>query len=104
MGSPAQGKVKIELYEDSDHSGQIEQDAAQGWKVTKDKIWAVEIPILKDGYVRYSIPFTAFSDSNPGIGSDKFGEGPILRMQLIFVAASQEGTIDCALDNLIITN
>jgi hypothetical protein len=104
MGSAAQGKIKVELYEDSNKSGQIEQDPNQGWKVTSDKIWAVELPIMKDGYCRYSIPFSAFGDANPGIGSGKFGEGPILRMQLIFVAASQEGTVDCALDNIIITN
>jgi len=104
LGGAPQGKIKLELYEDSNTSGAIEQDAQQGWKVTSDKIWAVEIPIMKDGYTRYSMPFTAFSDSNPGIGSDKFGDGNILRMQLIFIAASQEGSVDCAVDNIIFTN
>jgi hypothetical protein len=104
MGSTYEGKVKIELYEDSDKSGTIEQDPEQGWKVINDDIWSVEIPILKGGYTRYSIPFSAFSDANPGVGSDKWGEGPILRMQLIFVASAKQGTIECAVDNILITN
>jgi len=104
MGSTFEGKVKIELYEDSDKSGTIEQDPNQGWMVTNDDIWSVEIPILKSGYTRYSIPFAAFSDTNPEIGADKWGEGPILRMQLIFVASNKIGTVECAIDNIIITN
>ena len=104
MGGPDQGKIKLELYEDSNKTGAIEQDAQQGWKVTSDKIWAVEVPIMRDGYTRYSIPFSAFSDGNPGTGSDKFGDGNFLRMQLIFVASSQEGSVDCAVDNIIFTN
>ena len=104
LGGPDQGKIKLELYEDSNKSGAIEQDAQQGWKVTSDKIWAVEVPIMRDGYTRFSIPFSAFSDGNPGTGSDKFGDGNFLRMQLIFVASSQEGSVDCAVDNIIFTN
>lgn len=104
MGSREQGKVKLELYQDSDRSGDIQQDPNNGWKVTKDDIFSVEVPILRDGYTRYSVPFIAFSDSNPGTGTDRFGDGPILRLQLILVAATQEGSVDCAVDNIIITN
>lgn len=104
LGSTYEGKVKIELYEDSDKSGTIEQDPNQGWKVTNDDIWSVEIPILKSGYTRYSIPFSAFSDANPEVGADKWGEGPILRMQLVFVASAEQGTVECAVDNILITN
>jgi hypothetical protein len=103
MGSKDRGKIKIELYEDSDKSGAIEQDAQQNWKVTNDAIWAVEIPILGDGYTRYSIPFLSFSHANTGIGSDKWGEGPVLRMQLIFIAATPEGSVNCAVDNILFT-
>jgi hypothetical protein len=104
FGSRPGGKIKIELYEDDDLSGEIEQDAAMGWKPTRDDIWEVEIPILGGGYTRYSIPFTAFTDSNPGVGNDAWGgTGSILRVQLIFIAASQEGSVDCAVDNIIFT-
>lgn len=103
-GSEKGGKVKIELYEDDNKSGEIEQDASQGWRPTKDDIWFLEIPILGEGYTRYSIPFTAFHDSNPGVGNDQWGgTGAVLRLQLIFVAASQEGSVDCAVDNLLFT-
>ncbi len=104
LGGLPQGKVKVELYQDSDKSGDIQQDANNNWKVTKDDIFGVEVPILKDGYTRYSIPFIAFSVSNPGVGTGRFGDGPILRMQMIFIAATQEGSVDCAVDNIIITN
>ena len=104
LGSAQQGKVKVELYQDSDKSGDIQQDPNNNWKVTKDDIFGVEVPILRDGYTRFSIPFTAFSVSNPGVGTARFGDGPILRMQMIFIAASQEGSVDCAVDNIIITN
>jgi len=104
LGSKEQGKIKIELYEDDDKSGEIEQDPDNGWKPTKDDIWSVEIPILKDGYTRYSIPLTAFSDTNPGVGNDKLGgAGPLLKMQVIFIANKQEGSIDCAVDNIMFT-
>jgi len=104
FGSRAGGKIKIELYEDDDKSGEIEQDAAMGWRPTRDDIWGVEIPLLGEGYTRYSIPFTAFTDSNPGVGNDIWGgTGSILRVQLIFIAASSEGSVDCAVDNIIFT-
>ncbi|KAF0133847.1 MAG: hypothetical protein FD145_1057 [Candidatus Saganbacteria bacterium] len=104
LGSQSMGKIKIELYQDSDNSGSIEQDQNLGWKVTKDDIFDIEVPIYKDGYSRSSVPFSAFNLANPGVGSGKWGTGPILRMQLIFVAASQEGAVDCAVDNIIFTN
>jgi hypothetical protein len=104
FGTDKGGKIKIELYKDANNSGTIEQDEANQWKPTQDDIFGVEVPILKGGYTRYSIPFTAFVDSNPGVGKDKWeGAGAILRLQLIFIAASQEGTVDCAVDNVIFT-
>lgn len=104
FGTDKGGKIKIELYKDANNSGTIEQDEANQWKPTQDDIFGVEVPILKGGYTRYSIPFAAFVDSNPGVGKDKWeGAGSILRAQLIFIAASQEGTVDCAVDNVIFT-
>lgn len=104
MGISEPGKIKIELYEDANNSGDIEQDSLQGWKVTKDNIWVVEVPVLQGGYTRYSIPFAAFKKGNAGTGSEKWVDGQILRMQLIFIAASQEGSVDCAVDNILVTN
>ena len=104
MGIAEAGKIKVELYEDANKSGDIEQDSTQGWKVTKDNIWSVEVPILQNGFTRYSIPLSAFSKGNPGIGADKWAGGSILRMQLIFIAATQEGSVDCVVDNILVAN
>jgi len=97
------GKIKIELYQDDNKTGEIEQDVNNAWKATSDSIWSIEIPIIKNGYTRYSLPLTAFAHANPGIGSDKLGGAPILKMQAIFIASEKEGSVDCAVDNMMFT-
>ncbi|MBU0574329.1 MAG: hypothetical protein ABIJ26_01075 [Candidatus Margulisiibacteriota bacterium] len=109
FGSPYGGKVKIELYEDDNGNSIIEQDESNNWSATKDDIWFVELPILGEGYTRFSIPFSAFKDANPGVGDDKFNpdkmnnSGGLLRVQLVFVADQKEGEIEAVLDNVLLT-
>jgi len=108
-GSSPGGKVKIELIEDDNGNSKIEQDSSRNWELTADDKWEVEVPILKEGFTRYSIPFSAFTDGNPGVGDSIFnpdqenGSGGILRVQLIFIAAKQKGDVDVKIDNVIFT-
>ncbi|MFC1496123.1 hypothetical protein ACFL52_01770 [Candidatus Margulisiibacteriota bacterium] len=107
FGNGAKGKIKIELYDDDNGTQQIEQD--ENWQPLYDDKWAVEIPVLGKGFTRFSIPFTAFTDENPKVGDGIFnptkknGSGGLVRMQLIFVAAEKIGSIDIALDNVLLT-
>lgn len=88
-GSPAGGKIKLEVFEN-------------------DTKWVAELPILGKGATRYSIPFTALvmdSTATAEAENRKFSGGlsTISRLQLIFVAPAKEGTVDCSLDNIIFT-
>lgn len=108
-GSEPGGKIKIELIEDDNGNSLIEQDSSKNWALTADDKWIVEVPVLREGFTRYSIPFSAFLDGNPGVGDSVFnpdqegGSGGLLRIQLIFVAAEQKGSVDAKIDNLIFT-
>lgn len=103
------GKLKIELYEDDNNNNIIEQDQTKGWAPKHDDIWATEIKVLGEGFTRYSIPFSAFIDTNPGIGNDKWDpnqkdkSGGLLKIQFISVADTKEGEADLKIDNVILT-
>jgi hypothetical protein len=109
-GNPASsGKLKIELYEDDNSNNQIEQDPKAGWVPTADDKWVAEVNVLGEGFTRYSIPFTAFKDDNPGVGNDKFdpdkknGSGGLLKIQFIAIAGEQQGEANFRLDNILLT-
>jgi len=89
-GGKLRGKIKLEMYE-----------KAKG-KETEEK-WMVEIPVLGEGFTRYSIPFTAF---NQETNENKF-HGPTLntitKFQIIFITQNKKGNIDLALDNILLT-
>ncbi|MFH1760533.1 MAG: hypothetical protein ABIA63_05470 [bacterium] len=103
------GKLKIELYEDDNNNNNIEQDKNKGWAPKFDDIWATEIAIQGKGFTRYSIPFSAFQDGNPGVGNGKWdpdqknGSGGLLKVQLIAIADSEKGSADFRIDNIILT-
>ncbi|MFA4904996.1 MAG: hypothetical protein WC645_00635 [Candidatus Margulisiibacteriota bacterium] len=88
-GSPAGGKIKLELFEN-------------------DTKWTAELPILGKGATRYSIPFTALILDSTATAEAKdrvfsTGLGAISRLQLIFVTPTAAGAVDCSLDNIIFT-
>lgn len=88
-GSPAGGKIKLEVFEN-------------------DTKWTAELPILGKGATRYSIPFTALVMDSTATAEAKdkiFSSGlnTISRLQMIFVAPAKAGMVDCSLDNIIFT-
>ncbi len=91
-GSKAKGKMKVELFEKKSASG------------TEEAKWVVELPVLGEGFTRYSIPFSSFSldDPNKIVFHGKNG-GKISKLQLIFVASQEKGNVDLTVDNLIFT-
>lgn len=103
------GKLKIELYDDDNGNNQIEQDPKAGWAPTADDKWVAEVNVLGEGFTRYSIPFSAFKDDNPGVGNDKFdpekknGSGGLLKIQFIAIASDEKGKADFRLDNILLT-
>jgi len=103
------GKLKIELYEDDNHNNRIEQDPNAGWVPMFDDKWVAEINILGEGFTRYSIPFSAFKDENPGVGNDildpntKDGSGGLLKIQFIAIANKANGRVNFGLDNILLT-
>ncbi len=91
-GSKAKGKLKIELFEKGTGAG------------TEETKWTVDLPVLGEGFTRYSIPFTSFSMEDPKtvVFHGKNG-GKITKLQIICVANSEKGDADVALDNIIFT-
>jgi hypothetical protein len=108
-GSDSGGKVKIELFDDDNGNGVLEQDPSRDWLATKDDKWVAEVPVLGKGFTRISIPFSAFSLENPGSGDgiwnpdQKNGSSGLLKIQLILLAGRQQGNVDLKLDNLLFT-
>lgn len=89
-GSKNRGKIKVEIFEKDPKTPTIEAK------------WVVELPMLGSGFARYSIPFSSFSSQNE---TSQFfhgdNGGKISKLQLIFVASAEKGSIDLLVDNLI---
>ena len=91
FGSKSYGKVKVELFEKKSVAG------------TEEVKWVAELPVLGPGFTRLSIPFSAFaSESKPPVFHGDKG-GNISKIQLIFVASEQKGSIDYYVDNIMFT-
>lgn len=103
------GKLKIELLEDDNNNFTIEQDPRNDYEPRNDDKWVAEVNLQGKGFMRVSIPFSAFRDVNPGIGSDswdpdqKEGSGGLLKMQLVAISGEQKGKVDFKIDNLLLT-
>jgi hypothetical protein len=98
------GKIKVELYDDDNKNNEIEVD--KNWVPTKDDLWSYEIEVNWKGWKHVSIPFSNFKLVNPGKGDGVFnpdlagGSGGLVKLQLIFVANSETGTVDYSIDNI----
>ncbi|MFH1361287.1 MAG: hypothetical protein ABIH69_01355, partial [bacterium] len=103
------GKLLIHLFDDDNNNYMVEQDADNNYEPTLDDQWVAEVNIQGEGFTRYSIPFSAFHDANPGIGDDiwnpvqKDGSGGLLQTQLIVISAEQAGKVELRVDNLLLT-
>lgn len=102
------GKMKIELYDDDNGNMQIEQDKNN--QPLNDDRFVYEFDVNWSGWKRIKVPFKNFKDDNPGVGNGKLdaeatnGSGGLLHIQIIFVATTQTGSVNMAIDNLELTN
>ena len=96
------GRLKIDLYDDDNNNSDIEVD--KNWKPLYDDQWSTEIEVNWKGWKHLSVPFSKFK--NVGRGNFKFdpalvnGSGGLVKIQLICVAAVEDGQINYNIDNL----
>ncbi|MBI5700402.1 hypothetical protein HZC34_00945 [Candidatus Saganbacteria bacterium] len=91
-GTESLGKLKIELFEKKSEQS------------TEEAKWIAEVPVLGEGFSRFSIPFSSFrlDRNNQALFHSKKG-GKISKIQLICVASSEKGSVGLTIDNLIFT-
>jgi len=103
------GRLKIELFDDDNMNYSLEQDPQKNYDPIHDDKWVAEVSIQGKGFIRTSIPFSAFRDANPGVGDDiwnpdqKDGSGGLLKMQLVAISETEQGKVDFSIDNLLLT-
>ena len=108
-GSEAGGKLKIEVFDDDNKNAILEQDSGRDWLATSDDKWVAEVPVMGRGWMRISIPFSAFKLENPGSGDGTWnpdqaeGSAGLLKMQIILLTANQKGNLEANLDNILLT-
>ncbi|MFH1826330.1 MAG: hypothetical protein ABH823_03455 [bacterium] len=103
------GTLKIELFDDDNLNYSIEQDPQHDYDPVYDDRFVAEIKVQGEGFTRISIPFTAFKDTNPGVGDDIWnpnqedGSGGLLKMQLVAIGQTKVSSVDFNIDNLLLT-
>jgi hypothetical protein len=98
------GKLVIELFDDDQGDGSIEQDPKNNFNPPHDDKWVAEVAVLGRGATRVSIPFTAFKLVNPGAGNGRWGgPGGLAKLQLVAIADKKDGSVDFIVDNLLLT-
>lgn len=96
------GTLKVELYDDDNGNDEIEVD--KSWKPLFDDLFVAEIAIDWTGWKHVSIPLSEFKVE--GRGNKKFdpnlagGSSGLNKVQLICVAAAEEGEFDISVDNI----
>ena len=103
-GSGTGGKIRIELF-DYDN-GSHTQEAASG-SASKNGKWVAEVPILRQGFTRVSIPFSAFK-SDPAAGGGTWdpsqaGTGGLLKVQFVLLTDQAVGEVEADIDNILLT-
>jgi hypothetical protein len=100
------GRLKIELYDDDNNNGEIEQDETKNYAPIYDDRFIYEKRVDWSGWKTLTIPFSEFKDDNPGVGDDQWnpdqknGSGGLINLQFILIATSKNGRIDLGLDNI----
>lgn len=95
------GKLKIELYDNDARKNEVEVDSK--WLPTKDDLFYYEIDVNWRGWKHISIPFADMKLANPGKATGQL-DAEIIKLQLIFVANAETGSVKMALDNLELGN
>jgi hypothetical protein len=104
-GDASWGAINFELYEDDNGNWSHEAGSDDIWQTGgfDSGNW---IPINWEGWKEVIVPFSSFSDKNPGIGNDIWdpainpdGSGGLLQINLI-CSAPQGGNIDWAVDEI----
>jgi hypothetical protein len=104
-GDSSWGAINFELYEDDNANWSFEAASDDVWQAGgyDSGYW---LPINWDGWQEVIIPFSSFTDKNPGIGNDIWdpsfnpdGSGGLLQINLI-ASAPAGGNIDWAVDDL----
>ncbi|MBI5399903.1 hypothetical protein HZB07_04765 [Candidatus Saganbacteria bacterium] len=102
------GKLIIEIFEDDNHNYTIEQDPKNNYAAIFDDKWVAEVNIQGKGFTRVSLPFSAFTLANPGVGDgiwnpdQKNSSGGLLKLQLVVISDKQQGPSDFAIDNILL--
>lgn len=100
------GRLKIELYDDDNNNQEIEQDEAKNYAPIFDDRWVYEQKVNWHGWRTITVPFSQFTDDNPGVGNDKFdplqkdSSAGLVNFQLILIATSKTGSVDLSVDNI----
>jgi hypothetical protein len=97
---PTSGRVKIELYDDDNASGQLEQDSS--FQPLFDDKFQYELTVNWTGWQQITIPFSKFQDMNPAVGNNKW-DGKLVHLQLVFITSKQQGAVNLGIDNLSLT-
>lgn len=98
------GKLQVEVYDDDNGSGQLEQDKDKNYAPIADDKFSFQMPIDWKGWKRVVIPFNEFEDVNPGIGDDIWnpGAGGLLQVQVIAISSKKVGNCDFNVDNIVV--
>ena len=107
---PKSGVAKLELVDDENGNWEVEQDVLKNYALIHDDKFVYELRVDWDGWKRVYIPFTDFTDENPGVGNDKWdpvqtdGSGGLLTLQIICIGPKKTGSLDYTIDNIKLIN
>jgi len=98
------GKMQVEVYDDDNGSGQLEQDKNKNYAPIADDKFSYQMPVDWKGWKRVVIPFNEFDDVNPGVGDDIWnpGVGGLLQVQVIAISSKKVGNCDFFVDNIVV--
>jgi len=92
------GKFTVQIYDDDDKSGKLEQD--DKYVALNDDQFEYEQEITWEGWRLITIPLVEFKDKNPKVGTNGLNPDKLLRIQVIFLPTIKGGGINLGLDNI----
>ena len=100
------GTLRIQLYDDDNNTYQVEMD--ENYIPLYDDLFEYELTVEWEGWRTVEIPISDFVLANPGRGDSRWnpstlnGSGGLLQIQFIAIAASQQGSLNIGVDNLLL--
>lgn len=100
------GTLILELYDDDNNTWEVEKHPDYPSQPLEDDRFIYTQKVTWDGWKVLIIPFSHFSDVNPGIGDDIWnpnqdnGSGGLLQFQMIVMAVDKHSTPDVWIDSL----